>query len=210
MLLIENNKAIENLKRGLEISERIQSKENIYLCNAYLGLVFYSNDDLYLSLHFFEKSISVREIISSTIVDNEYRIQYNGNNDNIYQLIVEICLRLDQIEKAYEYVNKSKSRAFIDFLTTSNIYPQVRGTLEEKKLVEQEERILKTIRAIQQRFADTKQNDLSNSMTFIGNESNDHYSRLDSIYTKLQKIDPEYVDIRRGKMISFNEIKNML
>jgi tetratricopeptide (TPR) repeat protein len=206
----DNNLSITNLEKAITISTQIENKDLLCLSLSYLGLLFFQLGNYDLSYHFLEKAIVINEEIGLNIIDNEFKIQFSGIRVNLYNLIITVCVKLKKIDKAFEFTNRNKSKALIDLLTTSNIHPKCRNTSEISDMLEKEEYLLLFRKNIQTRFTKIKLNIQSDPESHLTMELDDLKSELNSLYEKLEVIDPEYVELRRGGSFTFANAVSLL
>ena len=89
--------------------------------------------------------------------------------------------------------------------STTYLTTTVKMTIELEALINQEGNCLMRLRQIQNRSL------LNDTVTAVKlGEVNRVLKQLNEIYDKIENIDPEYVSLRRAKIISLNEIQNML
>lgn len=123
------HKAIENLEKTKIIAEEIGDTLSIALCFGHIGIMYFLLKKYLLAYIFLSKAIQKYEIIGEKILDNEIRIKFHGTGISLYGIIVKACICLLKFSKAYEFVRRSKSKAFLELLSTSNI----RLTIDNRK-----------------------------------------------------------------------------
>jgi tetratricopeptide (TPR) repeat protein len=197
-------KSIKFFKKSLEIKKDIgdiDSKRNI---NLSLGRAYSNLDKPELAYNYYQRSIELSEIIVGRLVEEEYKIPFFSRISDAYQYMIPLCLKLKKGDKAFEYTERSKSRAFLDLIAATEIKPLVEVTSELKWLLYDEESYLTRLREIQTRhIRQTK-------VTVEPGESEKIFEKLNKIYGKIEKYDPEYVFTRRGEPLSLSKIQDML
>ena len=78
-----------------------------------------------------EKAIEMIEFQRATISTEASKIGFVGDKQAVYQYIVEVLYDDGQYEKAFEYVERSKSRALVDLLATKKDFAAREGTKEK-------------------------------------------------------------------------------
>jgi len=89
--------------------------------SAYIHLAWHvknSVGDIDTAYHACKKSVDIIEKIRGGLKREAHRITYAEQAVEPYALMVDCLLRLEQPEEALEYVERSKSRALLDFLST--------------------------------------------------------------------------------------------
>ncbi len=137
---------------------------------------------------------------------------------SIYINMVQACIKTDQLEKAIEYVERSKARNLVERLAKRNLYPK--GNIPTD--------VLKTLDYLRQKII-TKEHQLeivqSNRSGSVGEDSqlsdpayvkqlqrelNELQQQLDELLNKISKVDKSFSLTQRVKHISFLEIQALL
>jgi CHAT domain-containing protein len=106
---------------------------------------------------FYEKAVGVIEAQRSTINTEASKIGYVGNKQAVYHHLIAALFRQERHGKAFEYVERSKSRALVDLLASKQQFAIRSGDREEiaailKKLetLEYEGKIQETDESLEQ------------------------------------------------------------
>jgi hypothetical protein len=119
-------------------------------CN--LGRIYDESEKHELAYEYYNHSIGLSEMMGGRLVDEEHKIGFYARASEAYQGMVSLCLKLDSKEcEAFEYTERSKSRAFLDLIANTEIKPSVVLTSESKSLLDDEEKYLSKLREIQMR-----------------------------------------------------------
>ncbi len=144
------------------------------------------------------------EIIGEKLVEEDYTRGFRAQASEAYQLMVPLCLKLKKEREAFEYVEASKSRAFLELLAATKITTTAELTNEIKALLKDEEVYLDRWREIQTRH-------LKKTITqFEPGETEKILKKLNTIFDQISKFDPEYVSTRRAKPLTLNDIIEIL
>ena len=196
----DSRKAIECLQKSLEIVDLIGDMDLKRIIHLNLGLV-YSESESPCAYDYYKRSIDLSEMIIGNLVEEPHKIGFSHRASDAYHLMIPLCLTLKKIKEVFEYTEKSKSRAFLDILATTEIKPTVEITGELKSLLDKEEKNLAKLRAIQMRhLSPTK-------VPVEPGKVEQIYESLTQIYSQIEKFDAEYVFVRRGKPPSLNKIQ---
>ena len=206
-ILGDFRKAIEYHEKSLEIAKETGDIDLERLGNLNLCRVYYESKPE-LAYNYCKHSIELSEMISGRLVEEEHKIGFYAQASDAYQLMVPLCLKSKNGKEAFEYTEKSKSRAFLDLLAATEIKPfvDIKLTSELKSLLDDEETYLAKLREIQTRYLRQGQAKVS----VEPGEVERIFEKLNLIYDTIEKFDPEYVFTRRGKPLSFNKIQDML
>jgi CHAT domain-containing protein/Flp pilus assembly protein TadD len=196
-------KAIAYHEKSLQLVIELGEIEHERIVTLNLGKV-YSKSDLKKAYDYFKRSIQLSEIISGKLVQEDYTRQFQEQASTAYQFIVPLCLKLGKEDEAFEYVEGSKSRAIIELLAATKIRPTTELTNELRALLKDEEAYLSKWREIQTRH-------LRQEQPFSRLENIDEIrEKLREIYSKMDKICPEYVSLRRASLLSLSEIADIV
>lgn len=83
------------------------------------------------AIEFFEKAIEIIEFQRATINTEASKIGFVGDKQAVYQYLVKVLYEDGQYEKAFEYVERSKSRALVDLLATKKDFVAREGAQEK-------------------------------------------------------------------------------
>jgi CHAT domain-containing protein len=219
--LSKEETAIRYLQEALQIEETLESKEFTIPLYGLLGICYmYKEPEKAHS--YFELSINAVESSGSDFIQEEQKIAFYGKSFNAYTEMIVLCVLQHKNIEAFEYLERSKSKAFLDLLATSEIKASDDVLLRSQlnSLLEKEKRYLVQLRKI-------KASHLTRILPTPAainpfKESSDNYynpidiepdlilKELDKIYDKMEPIDPEYVSLRRVKPLTSSKIQNIL
>jgi len=101
------------------------------------------------AIRFYGEALSIIETQRSTISSENQRISFSAIKDDLYKGIIPLLIKEGQLEKAFEYVERAKARAFLDVLAgkkaivfknagdTESFRSFMRGKDETSSLLEQ-------------------------------------------------------------------------
>ena len=199
----ESRRAIEFYELSLQIARELDLIEQERIVDLNLA-VLYSESNLELAYDYCRRSIQLSEIISEKLVQEDYIMGFRAQASRAYRLVVPLCLKLGKEKEAFEYMEGSKSRAFLELLAATKIKPTTELTNEISALLNDEETYLAKLREIQKRHLRQ-----TNIQVELG-ETERILQRLNLIYDEIGKVDPEYVSARRAKPISLDNILETL
>jgi tetratricopeptide (TPR) repeat protein len=218
-LLSNPQKAIEYYEKALPIKTEIGDKEHESITHENLGAALIELnkfDEAYANL---KSSIYISESIGASLIEEEHKIGYYGSKSDSYSLIVPLCLDLKIKEEAYNYVQRGKSKAFIDLLSTSNAEPTVTDNKEMLRLVARERELIVEKKRMQLKsiiIVEKGGREETDIETTITTKEKRKYElqyiidELNKIYDMMEHIDPEYVSLRRPKPISSRRLQELI
>lgn len=130
-----------------------------------------------------------------------HKLIFTGRIADTFQEMVTLCIILRKDEEAFLYTEKSKSRAFVELLSETDVGYSHKMA---KELKVQENRCLKQLKQTRKRSMNEY------SFLQISAALKEILSKLEIIYEKIDKIDPEYAAMRKGKPLDFEELKACL
>jgi CHAT domain-containing protein len=198
-------KAIEYHEKSLEIKKDIGDIDSERVVSYNLGQIYDESDKPELAYEYYNHSIELSERMGGRLVEEKHKIGYYASASEAYQGMIPLCLKLDSKEgEAFEYTERSKSRAFLDLIANTEIKPSVELTSELKSLLDDEEMYLSKLREIQMRhLSQTK-------VSMELGEVEGIFRKLDKIYDEIEEHDLEYVFTRKGKPLSMDKVQNLL
>jgi CHAT domain-containing protein/predicted negative regulator of RcsB-dependent stress response len=197
--------AIEFYNKALEIDNETDDVDGQRFSNAALGQIYYENNRLQEAYRYLKRSIDLAELIATELIQDEYKMGFYGHTSNAYRLMINTCLRLGCNEEAFQYLERGKSRALISMLAASELTPSpVHRSKEIESLITKEKNLLQSIRKIQKRYLNHEES------LPLNQDSDSLLKELETIYDKIEKVDPEYVSIRKAKPISLEMVQELL
>lgn len=128
---------------------------------------------------------------------------------------------IDKRIKAVKFVEKSKSKAFLEILSSTDIIPSDELKNQYPDLLEKEKILRLALKEMQTRYLrngimmntanlQTNNSKRDNSNVIISNsvpevtpgELKQHQGELDQIYEKFEQIDKEYADLKSGRPLT--------
>lgn len=89
------------------------------------------------ALEYYRKAIDIIETQRSSINTEASKIGFVGDKQAVYAQIIAVALRLNRQDTAYEYIERSKSRALVDLLASrDHILVLAAGNPEQQKLLD--------------------------------------------------------------------------
>jgi CHAT domain-containing protein len=109
-------RALENLTRTLEMSEKLRSEATTYLASSRLGDIYLQTQKPAEAVPFYKKAIDSVESTRSLLESEESRSAFFEDKRAIYSGIVVAYLRTKNFVEAFNYAERARSRAFLDIL----------------------------------------------------------------------------------------------
>lgn len=203
--LRDHGKGIEYYQQALGIAREMGTVD---LQREFLGNLGAEYDENLkqngVAYKYYKRSIELAEKIRGRIKEEEHRTSFFGHTEDVFDSMIILCNRMKTEQKtklveSFEYLERAKSRTFLESLAhTSFKYSK----LIPAELIEKENELLSEIRSMY-RSSDSQQ---KVALTYIQKLE----SELDTVWNKIEKIEPEYVAMRRGKPLNFLQIQQLI
>uniref|UniRef100_UPI0035C9E925 CHAT domain-containing tetratricopeptide repeat protein n=1 Tax=uncultured Nostoc sp. TaxID=340711 RepID=UPI0035C9E925 len=214
--------AIECLKLALEIGTPTANPIDCLQLGRNLGKIASMIDRWCEAIFGYDKAIQAVEQSSFWASREKTRQALRADAIDVYNQIVQACINNNQIDKAIEYVERSKARTLVEFLAARHFYPK--GDIPQQ-LLEQLQRLKREITPKQQlleslndsdenKTIDTKsqvtQKGLSLSSDYVKRlrlELDELQLELEQVLNQIKRFDPSYQLTQKVQPISFPEIR---
>jgi CHAT domain-containing protein len=109
-------RALENLKKALEMSEGMGLSTYTYSASSQLGDVYLQSQNPTEAIGFYKKAIESIESTRSLLESEEFRSTYFEDKRATYAGLILAYLRTKNAAEAFNYSERARSRAFLDIL----------------------------------------------------------------------------------------------
>jgi CHAT domain-containing protein len=158
------NEAKAGYDKLLAMPETKDNGEIYWLILFDRGKIAAAEGNLKEAIDFYQKAIDVIERQRSNINTEASKIGFVGNKQQVYHALIQALVTEGQQAKAFEYVERSKSRALVDLLASKQDFAapqadqqQVAALLTELETQEAEARVQKAESVRGSRAAEVKQ-----------------------------------------------------
>ena len=126
--------ALEYHEKALGIRLKVLGPEHPDVAASYNGIgnVYRSQGELDSALLYYKKSIEIFETTRGKIESEELRKSYTETVTDRYEAIISLLIEMDRPEEAFEYLERSKSKALKDELDEKYDIDFGKGTMREK------------------------------------------------------------------------------
>jgi CHAT domain-containing protein/predicted negative regulator of RcsB-dependent stress response len=136
----EYGKAVENFKKASDLVTEFNLPGFRATILASLGLAYKKAEMGEKGIAFLSEAIGIIEDIRGNLVTQELKSTFIEDKIRIYEELIDILLKRGEIEEAFLYVERSKSRAFLDMLGQRDI--RLRGIPPDAQELVKRERLL--------------------------------------------------------------------
>ena len=148
----------------------------------------YHNDNPDKAYEYYKESIALSENLRKNLMIDDFKISFAGNYMMVYQQMILLCIRMGRIEDAFEYIERSKSRAFVDMLSSTSDAISAKELSPEK---------LDEVAVLRGRL-DLLRRQISASYANVNKDTSD--IRLDDVKAEIS-------DLERAYLRTFEDIK---
>ncbi len=129
-------------RKSREVLQKVSSPTKAFLWRAYLlqGMIAESQNTLEQAIEFYQKAIDEIEFSRARLTSHGLKINFMSDKQEPYARMVKCLIELNRETEAFNYVEKSKARAFLDMISKS------------EKLIGQKNEVLKEITAEEKRL----------------------------------------------------------
>jgi tetratricopeptide (TPR) repeat protein len=140
-LYLRQNKfpeALESFKKALSIAESQQTPLEISSANRNIGDVLWQSGKRDEAITHYQTAIQQIESVRSVLQAEKFRQSYFEGQLHAYVRMVDVLLSAGKPEQAFDYSERSRSRAFLDLLGSKAQLSRVKGGLLEEERTLQE------------------------------------------------------------------------
>lgn len=138
--------------RAREILQKVKSPTNAFLWRSYQlqGMIAESENSLGQAVELYQRAIDAIEFSRARLTSHGLKINFMSDKQEPYARMVNCLVKLKQTTAAYNYVEKSKARAFLDLIARSD---RAIGQKNEalKEITEEEKRLRDNLLSAQYR-----------------------------------------------------------
>lgn len=197
--LLDSGKAQESrpyFEEAKKVFTKLGAEIEVAFSDENLGDAYSATGDQEMAFSKYDDSINLLERMRGNLVEEFFKLSFQGRIETAYKRMITLCRERGQNTRSYEYTERSKSRAFIDILAAAAISPP--GVIPEE-LRQKENEYLTKLRQVYNKQVSTRDVDTEKLL-----------KDQDNIYRKIEKIAPEYVYLRKGKPLDFNQVQKLL
>ncbi|NER01812.1 MAG: CHAT domain-containing protein [Okeania sp. SIO3C4] len=184
-----------------------------------LGTLYFEECNWESAIAAYEKAITAVELSRSWSTDDERRQEILKDAMIAYQNIVQACVNANQIEKAIEYVERSRSRRLVDLMASNDLYskgeipPEVAEWLEKHEAIQQQ---INQLWSQQQRDSHTERPELAAATRGRAamKARNQRIAELEAqkqeVYKKIRSLDRVLAEGKQVTPLKFEKIQALI
>ena len=198
--------ARDSLLKSIEICRLAAYKYGEYLSQARLGRLEISRSNCTEAYKWLKQSIEIIERIRGTLIQEAHKISFQRRYPHVYEDMVSVCFRLDKKNEAFSYTEAGKCRSLLEQMATIKLKPFAELTPPLIQLLKKEEECLSFLRSFR---TPSKMHTLTYQRP-SADKIESMFAELEVVYNEIERLDPEYVSLRRGTPLSSGEVQDLL
>ncbi|NOZ60256.1 MAG: tetratricopeptide repeat protein, partial [Calditrichaeota bacterium] len=113
--------ALSYYNEGLQIGEKIGSPENIWKAYYGIGRTMEKKGKNQQAAKSYHQAIEKIESIRAKLKANTLKESFLDDKIDVYNSMINLLLKMGRKKDAYEYLERSKARSFLDILSTGHV-----------------------------------------------------------------------------------------
>jgi CHAT domain-containing protein/tetratricopeptide (TPR) repeat protein len=195
--------AVAAADRALELAEKNDLPDFVWKAEWRLGHLVTTATDREAPYRHFRAAADAVDRMRTELSSERFQVAFFEDKEGIYQDLAKACFDLGKPDEAFDAVERSKARAFVDMLRYTSVHAP--ETIDAQ-LLHEESRQMDRIRAL---TASIPQVEGEQRITDLEALSVARRS-LDQVLDSMKIAAPEYVALRRGDHFSLGRIREVL
>lgn len=201
-------------REALALSEQSDSHSQVE-AHSGLGSIAQERGDNAQAEVAYARAVALVEKMRSGVIEVEYRAALFRSAIDAYTGLVLLCLRRRNPSEALAYIERARSRSFLDLLRVGSLQPDRHMPEVAANLLARETELLGRLRTWQlARPAADVPRDPAQLLTdleavYVQRDPAQLLAELEAVYNELQAHVPEYVALRRGTPVSVRELRHI-
>ncbi|WP_292738479.1 CHAT domain-containing protein [Nostoc sp. JL31] len=204
-------KAIESFQLALTIYQHNIFPLDCFITGRNLGNTAFSNDNWDKAIQGYEAAIDAVETSRNWVTSESRRQEIIEESIDVYQNMVQACINAGQIEKAFEYSERSRSKLLVDLMASYNLSQGEEIPPKVQELLQQYEELQRQIN--QERQSHKSENNHSDTRA-IWKERNQKIASLETqkhqVWENLRREDPVFAGEIQVNPLSLSEIQKLI
>jgi len=113
--------ALDFYSKGLKKAEEYNSPSLLWPYYFSLGKVYEKQDNLKEAYNAYNNSIKIIENMRQELKTEEIKRDFMQDKIKVYEHIIELLIKMNRLEDAFEYNEKARARAFLDILANQKV-----------------------------------------------------------------------------------------
>ncbi|MHC9539721.1 MAG: tetratricopeptide repeat protein [Vulcanimicrobiota bacterium] len=202
--LVDHQKAMEYYQKSLKIGKETGDLSSTFLALSNIGRLYAMLNQDERAIESFVESIDTLESIRGMLKVEEHKIDFIQEKIGVYELLIQLLINVGKNPDAWNYVERSKSRTFLDMLGNKKIDFQEKASQELiKKEINLDNSITILRSQLEKEVNPEKQKPIFQRLESLQKE-------YEEVIEKLKLSNPEYASMRSVQVASLKEIQNLI
>jgi CHAT domain-containing protein len=204
-------KAIESFQLALTVYQHNIFPLDCFITGRNLGNTAFSNDNWDKAIQGYEAAIDAVETSRNWVTSESRRQEILKESIDVYQNMVQACIKAGQIEKAFEYSERSRSKRLVDLMASNNLYQSGEIPPAVEELLQQYEELQQIID--KERQSHKSENNRSDTRA-VWKAYNEAIASLETqkqqVWENLRREDPVLAGEIQVNPLSLSEIQKLI
>lgn len=191
--------------RALDYTLKSNDLDSLFKIYGSMGRCYEKLGNYDQAFNSYKRSIEYIESIRGQYSLEELKLDFLWDKSHVYtDMISLLCTKINNSEKAWEYLGRFKSRTLLDSLRLLQF--EAPESVPSELLIHEQKLLasLKTVDRMKKRIVTADELD---QLIPRVEETQD---KLNKVYDKIREFSPEYVDLRKGYPLRIKEIKDLI
>lgn len=201
--------AERNLSEAIKISKEIGRQETFWSFLHRKGLVFKELGKTDQTIGLLKEAIEVIEKLRGQLQLAEEKASFFKEKLEVYESLIELLIKLQNYQEAFNYAQKTKARAFLDLLSEAKV--DVRQGIDSDLLHRKREieaRLSFLQRKLQQAHSQAKKDD--KQIEAWKGELDSKFSEYQQLQREIRQRHPKYADLHNPEPATVAQIQRLL
>jgi CHAT domain-containing protein/Tfp pilus assembly protein PilF len=161
------------------------------------------------ALELLKESIGILEHLRSEVNTAEQRAEYFQNKVNVYNDVIQILMTKQNLPEAFEYVQRSKARGFLDMLAEARVN---REDILSADLRDRKKKDDNNLRKIQESIEAEYENDVvdRSKIQALVKQRNELELEYSNLILEIRKQNPQYADLQYPEALKLSDAQALL
>ncbi len=204
--------AVKYLKKAVKKAQ--ENEENINylgLSTGYLGYSYMKLGKYEKAVKYFEIVINAIEKVRGEIGGEAHRATYVKGKIDAYEHIIWSLIQLKRYEEAFDYMERSRSRSFLDMLGTRSVNV---GRQSDNKLIKQEKDLREMLAKLSgddaEELLDSNETDGGSSGEITTRKITDVKNEYEALINEMQARNPELASLVSVNPMTLKEVQELI
>ena len=200
-------RAMENFSKALQLAEARRNSSGVSNASRAIGDLLLQTDRTSEAIPHYKKSIDSIESTRALLETEEFRTSFFSNKGQIYGGIILASLENKNIDDAFNYNERARSRAFLDILGSKV------KLVKEKALVEEETNLRTKVRDFNARVASQQEESEGGGSGDLAQQRRELEAAekaYNDFLTKVRKENKEQASLMNVEPLTLKQVQEML